>query len=306
MRLQKRENVRKKTSLLPSAVIPAHPVRMWLACLAAAILLLLPLRAQLQDSLPAPAEPVLWTRPGHFRSLATDELGQLYAISSNYELIKYKREGEELFRYNNSTLGELSQVDAANPFGLLLFYGPMQQVVVLDRTLNLWATLDLRQPGLVNVAVAGLSRNNQVWVYDDWHYRLKLLDAQATEVLTSDDLRLSLGITAPPDELLVEGNQVLLVFRERGVAAFTNLGQFVGWLPIPAGAYALHWQQDQLFFRLQGRLYCWRGRGEPVALPLPPAFSPNQLLDARIAGDHIFLLTKQGIHCLPYTYSCHE
>ena len=275
----------------------------WLAGL---LLPLSALRAQQQDSLPAPTASLLWTRPGHFRSLVTDELGHLYAISNTYELIKYNRAGEELFRYNNSTLGELSQVDASNPFGLLLFYGPMQQAVVLDRTLNLWATLDLRQPGLVNVAVAGLSRNNQVWVYDDWHYRLKLLDAQATEQLTSDDLRLSLGVTAPPDELLVEGNQVLLVFRERGVAAFTNLGQFVGWLPIPAGAHSLYWQQDQLFFRLQGGLYCWRGRGEPATLPLPATFSPDQLLDVRIAGDRIFFLTRQGISCLPYTYSCHE
>lgn len=304
LRPQKRENVQKNISFLPLAVINVHAL-----CVQLVLLLpLLPLRAQQQDSLPAPAGSVLWTRPGNFRSLVTDELGQLYAISNTYELIKYNREGEELFRYNNSTLGELSQVDAANPFGILLFYGPMQQVVVLDRTLNLWATLDLRQPGLVNVAVAGLSRNNQVWVYDDWHYRLKLLDAQATALLTSDDLRLSLGVTAPPDELLAERNQVLLVFRERGVATFTNLGQFVGWLPIPAGAHGLYWQQDRLLFRLQGGLYCWREREKPIALPLPAAdiFSPDQLLDMRIAGDRIFYLTRQGISCLPYMYSCHE
>ena len=275
----------------------------WLAGL---LLPLSALRAQQQDSLPAPSAPWLWTLPGQFRSLVTDELGHLYAITSTYELIKYNRAGEELFRYNNSTLGELSQVDAANPFGLLLFYRPMQQIVVLDRTLNLWATFDLRQPDLTSVAVAGLSRNNQVWVYDDWHYRLKLLDAQGTELLTSDELRLSLGVTTPPDELLVERNQVLLVFRERGVAAFTNLGQFVGWLPIPVGAHSLYWHQEQLYYRFQDGLYCWRGRGAPAALPLLDTFSMNQLLDVRVAGDRIFCLTRQGISCLPYTHSCYE
>lgn len=240
------------------------------------------------DTLPAP----LWEQRGAFVLLAADELGQAYAVTPRNELIKYDPNGVELFRYNNNTLGELAAVDVANPFNLLLYYPAHQQVVILDRTLNVWAGLDLRQTGLLNAATVGLSRDNNLWVYDDWDYRLKLLNPQGQELLRSDDLRLLLGTNEAPAQVLAQRERVYLAFAGRGVAEFTNFGQFEGWLPMPADAADLHAVGGQLCYRTADDGYrLWPGSANPP-LPMPDVAGVKQ---ARLLPHRLYLLTPTGI-----------
>lgn len=238
----------------------------------------------------------LFRWPGHFTQMAVDELGQLYLLTPQNELIKYKPDGQELFRYNNNTLGELAVVDVSNPFNILLFYPAHQRVVLLDRTLNPQASLDLRDGALLNAATVGLSRDNNIWVYDDWDFRLKLINARGEELLRTDDLRLSLQATETPTQIRVHRERVYLCFPGRGVAEFTNFGQFMGWLPIGAQATQLHWSDGRLYYRTEAGYQCWPPF-DAAMLPLP---MPTQgLRQAWWQPDRLFLLTDEAAFVWP-------
>ena len=53
--------------------------------------------------------------------VTTDKLGQVYIVNTNDELIKYNAQGQEQFVYFDRTLGEISLIDATNPFQILVF-----------------------------------------------------------------------------------------------------------------------------------------------------------------------------------------
>lgn len=101
------------------------------------------------------------------QSFTFDRFGFAYIISPTGDLIKLDPNRQKKFTYSNSRLGELTSVDVSNPLAVLCFYKDYQHVTVLDRTLNLLATLDLADWGLVNVTAVCNSGDNQLWVYDE-------------------------------------------------------------------------------------------------------------------------------------------
>ena len=101
--------------------------------------------------------------PGKYAYFTTDKLKRIYAVNAANELIQFDSNGKELFRYNNNTLGELTYIDTANPFNLLLFYPEFQTIVTLDRTLNPIAELNLLTTEVGDASAVALSNDNQLW-----------------------------------------------------------------------------------------------------------------------------------------------
>jgi len=107
------------------------------------------------------------------QKIALDQLGQLYVVHPNNNIIQYKADGSEGFRYNNNTLGKLGAIDPTNPFSILLFYPDFQTIILLDRTLNEKTQIDLSASGLLNIELVGLSNDNFIWIYDAADVQLK-------------------------------------------------------------------------------------------------------------------------------------
>jgi hypothetical protein len=194
-----------------------------------------------------PAEDsLLAVIPGAFQTLAVDPLQQIY-LSAPEALVKLSPAGEPLFHYSNQTLGPLRHLDASNPFSLLLYYEAFQTVVLLDRTLAERGRLDLRQTELRNPTAIARSNDDNIWVYDDWDYRLYKISPSGEILLRSDDLRLLLGLNAPCTLIAASGTLVYLNFPGRGVAVFTNYGQFKHWLELP-GIVQWWWAEDRFVY----------------------------------------------------------
>ena len=173
--------------------------------------------------------------PGSFSRLFQDKLDQPYTLDRRGRLVKYDAAGRFLFDYANTILGAPTIVDVTNPLQLVLFYEDYQTVVLLDRTLSEITTLDLRAiPDLQRVTTAGRAYNDQLWVYDGWDRRLKLLDVGGRIQRRSDELQLLLQLSAPPRAILADETRVYLAYPGHGVALFNNLAQFQGWLEWPS------------------------------------------------------------------------
>lgn len=165
-----------------------------------------------------------------------DPAGKAYFLLSDHHLITKNALGQNDNEFYDSSLGNPDLVDVTNPFSILLYYQDFGRLVILDRTLSeisridLFSTDELQQPGALARA-----NDNQIWVYDSWDFRLKLLDIQGRVGRTTNNLRLELGVTDNPDAIFVDRGTVALYFKQKSrLAVLTNYGRFKYWVDLPA------------------------------------------------------------------------
>lgn len=164
-----------------------------------------------------------------------DPAGKAYFLLSDSRLVTRNALGQNDNIFYDSSLGSPDLVDVTNPFSILLYYQDFGRLVILDRTLSeisridLFSTENLQQPGALARA-----NDNQIWVYDSWDYRLKLLDNQGAVGRTTNNLRQELGVLDDPDAIYVDRGTVALYFKQKSrLAVLTNYGRFEYWVDLP-------------------------------------------------------------------------
>ncbi|MEL7422824.1 MAG: hypothetical protein AAFN81_07535 [Bacteroidota bacterium] len=194
-----------------------------------------------------------FTVPGveHF---AVDPLQQLLTVDTDGVMVQYNPQGQALFRYHNTTLGEDFTIDATDPFNILLFYLDQQTVILLDRTLSVRASLDLRNTDILYATAVARSHDNNLWVYDELAGRLYKLSARGDLLFTSNDFRLSENLSVGPSQIVRWGDRIVLNFPDRGLALFSVLGQLQEWWPI-LQVEDLFFQSKTLYYRQSGSYY---------------------------------------------------
>ncbi|WP_068213969.1 hypothetical protein [Lewinella sp. 4G2] len=227
--------------------------------------------------------------------------GNEYFLLSDSRFVTRNNLGKTVNEFYDSSLGLPTTVDVTNPFSILLYYQDFGRVVVLDRTLSeltridLFATAGLQQPGAFARA-----NDNQIWVYDSWDYKLKLLDNQGAVVRATNDLRLELQATDAPDEIFVDRGTVALLFQQKGrLAVLTNYGRFQYWVDLPP-AERLSWNTPYLTGYDTKTSWRWTAGAKQTktwALPQVPANGelqrrPRQTGYVSLSADGITTIVK--------------
>lgn len=158
--------------------------------------------------------------------ITVDNLNQIYALNADNEIIKFNSNGEEVFRFNNNRLGDLTHIDASNPFNLLLYYADFSNILILDRTLNSTVQLNLFELNFTKVSAVGLANDNNVWIFDDLNFQLKKIDRKGAMIAASDNLNFALNKPIRPNFLLEREQKVFLNDPEIGILIFDFFGQF--------------------------------------------------------------------------------
>ncbi|MFK8103011.1 MAG: hypothetical protein AB8G15_10820 [Saprospiraceae bacterium] len=192
----------------------------------------------------------------------TDNLKQVYVVSHKNELIKYNSQLEEVFRFSNNTLGQLTYVDVTNPFNILLYYPDFRALITLDRTLNKTGEFDLFDLDIEEVKAVALSNDNNIWLYDDVTFKIKKINRQGKKLVESDNLSFLLGHTISPNFILEKANKLYVNSPEHGVLIFDLFGRYQHTLSIKGlerfqieGGHLVYYQAEQLFsFHLKSLL----------------------------------------------------
>jgi len=155
------------------------------------------------------------------RFVAADELGNLFYIQDQ---VIYRKSGARIFSFSNVDLGEISEVDASNPFKILLFYKDFNSVIILDNNLNeLSERLDFTaETQFNNVLFVGNSSQNNIWLYADdnklhlYNYQ-ELAEEVQTQALTfyQEDFK-ALGIASTFKNVWIHSVNEVLRFNEYG------------------------------------------------------------------------------------------
>jgi hypothetical protein len=231
------------------------------------------------------------------KDFTTDKLQNIYLLDAKNEIVKLTPEGKEQFRYPNTTLGEPSYLDATNPFNLLLYFSDFQNVVTLDRTLNLAGEINLQELGFFRVNALGMAGDGNLWIYDEVDFRLKKIGRDGRIILQSADLSLELRQGLRPNFLIERDQQVFLNDSEIGVLVFDVFGRYLKTIPIKGledfqvvGRELVFLENHQLqSFHLDAYLQ------SPLRLPAPLANSSKDISEekkVRLEKDRLYILEK--------------
>lgn len=207
--------------------------------------------------------------PLQTKFITADKLQQLYAVTPSNEVIKYAPDGTELYRFSNNILGDLTYLDATDPFNLLLFYEDYQSIIMLDRTLNKTAMLNLLDLDALQVHAIGMSNDGHIWLYDPVKFRLKKVDANGHILAESQNLSLLLPQTPQPTQLVARDNRVYLSDPAQGILLFNNFGQFQKVTDLP-GVERFQVVENRLIFQQKSDLFAYDQRSfQTKSIPLP-------------------------------------
>jgi hypothetical protein len=180
-------------------------------------------KAQITDS----SFSLVKTYKGDIAGAALDKLDNLYIISSTGQVKKFGAWGDSVGVFNGvRAYGKLSAIDVSNPLKPLLFYKDFSNVVVLDRFLANRASLNLRQYNILQPTAIGLSYDNNIWVFDQFDYKLKKVDEAGNLLLQTDDFRQLFGQSFAPQKIINDNGFVYLADSANGIFVFDNYGTY--------------------------------------------------------------------------------
>jgi len=166
---------------------------------------------------------------GFFHS---DHLGNVYLIDEQQSITKFDRDGKQMESVNFKLFGELTQIDASNPFEIYLHYRDQQRLVFIDNQLSIRGELDLGEISNVEVSAVCRSYDNGLWVFDAGDARLLKYDKELKVRAESPAAALWTSENWVPSKIYEDGVNVYVLDKQNGVAVFDVFAQFVRKIPV--------------------------------------------------------------------------
>lgn len=225
--------------------------------------------------------------------ISLDIQNNIYAVDQNQRIIKYRQTGEKLNFYQNNRLGRVQQIDVANPHKILVFYPQQQTIVFLDRNMTEISRIELNQFNIPEISTAGVSNDNQVWIFDEFDNVLKKMDGAGNLRSISENTIGLWGHSLQPHLIRERFNRVFLLDKNKGIFIFDNQGNPIQEVKLSgiedfsvfnANNLILNHREEGIgFYRLSEERF--------TPLDLPEEFANTNILQMRIQGNNILLRT---------------
>ena len=157
---------------------------------------------------------------GKYSTFTTDNLGNIYLVNAENELVAYNNKYDSIFSYKNISAGNLSLVDATNPLQILAYFNETGTIALLDRQLNLINSISLTQINILKVNAIARSYDNNYWLFDEWDNKLKKIDDMGNLLSESTDFRLMLNEVHPPEKIIDDKGLLFLYNSSSGWLIF--------------------------------------------------------------------------------------
>ena len=160
-------------------------------------------------------------------SFSVDNIGELYLITFDNQLKKFDEKGDSVGVFNQVTqYGKLTYVNAENPWKTILFYQNFSTIVLLDKYLNVVASINLRKQNIFRVQAVTTSYDNNIWLYDEQDNKLKKIDDNGNILSETVDFRLLFEAVPDPKQIIDRDGFVYLYDPQKGIYIFDYYGSF--------------------------------------------------------------------------------
>ncbi len=164
--------------------------------------------------------------------ITVDELGNLFLINDE-QLTKFDVDGKLLYTYSNLYNGNITSVDAGNPFKILVYYRDFSQIVFLDNFLSKSAEpVNLETLNLELTTLVCSSYNNGFWVYLPQSFEIIRVGQDMLVSHRSGDLSSIVRNKIVPNYLVEKDNFVYLNAPDIGIMIFDKYGTYYKTIPL--------------------------------------------------------------------------
>ena len=158
--------------------------------------------------------------------ITTDRLGNLYLIN-DYRITMYNKVGDSLREFNSRKYGEITFVDATDPYQLLVFFQDYNLILFLDNFLSEnGEPVDLQELGYDQISFACQSREKGVWLFDQLRQKIIKLDQNFVQTHESINLAQWFGNNVQPNFMVEFNNQLFIAEKNEGFYVFDHFATF--------------------------------------------------------------------------------
>lgn len=232
-------------------------------------------------------------------SFAVSNTGEIYFITQDNQLKKFDEKGDSVGVFNDVTsYGELSSVEADNPWRTILFYKNFSTIVLLDKYLKVLTNINLRKNNIFRVNAIAPSYDNNTWVFDEQESKLRKIDDEGKILMETNDLRTLFDTVPSPVQIVDRDGFVYLYDPLKGVYIFDYYGTYKNKLTF------LHWKNifvnGKFIYGFDDRnFYVYKSNSLDVKqFPLPENFVGYTSL--KISQGKIYLLKNNRLQV--YTF----
>jgi len=226
--------------------------------------------------------------------LSSDELKNSYVVNNENNIIKLDSLGGLLAIYSENQYGQVTNIDATNPFTILTHFKDFNSAIALDINMNAKRLYKFSSLGLNDVAAICTSYDNKLWLFDEAEQKLKKMDDQYEITHESADVTQLIGGAISPN-FMVERNQMVFINDpEKGIFVFDIYGTYYRTFMIQGLEDFQIIGQKIVCFK-ENKLYAFDMRSQSDDIIKLPA-DVNNIKDLRVTRNYLMLLTDTNIH----------
>ncbi len=231
--------------------------------------------------------------PSQSRFITTDNLRNVYLIGKDNTLIMYDHSGWPLFTYEEKRYGQMTLVDARNPFKILVLCPDFSTIITLDNTLSPTTTINLLDLGITSITTVCRSVDDKVWIYDEQDLKIKKIDDHLQVMLESDELfKIISDKVIHPNFMMERNNWLYINDPENGILVFDIYASYYKTIPIK-GLVSFQIIDDYLIYYKDGALMSYHTKTlEENIIQIPVV---DDFMHIRIEKDRLYLLSKNQL-----------
>jgi hypothetical protein len=234
------------------------------------------------------------TIPGNYTSFTIDKLDNIYLLNTTDQLKKISTSGDSTGVYNDMLkYGKLYSMDATNPLKLLLYYKNFSTIVMLDRSLNLLNSINLREHNIFKVKAVASAYDNNTWLFDEGDNKLKKTDENGAVLVETVDFSTIFDTVPSPAKIIDQAGLVYLYDPNKGFYIFDYYGTlknnipFLHWSNIEVIGKTMYGFSDTSLFQYQS------GYLDLKEYKLPTSF--KNAVQVKAGNNKVYILKEQGL-----------
>lgn len=231
-------------------------------------------------------------KKGEYTSVTTDDFGNIYLTNSNKNLLKFSSTLDSLYTFESKSL-EVDLVAPQHALKILVVDKNLNNALFLDKTLSpTTEEIALNDLELSIVEAIGMSRDNNVWMYDTDAQELKKFNTQFQEISTSGNITNIVGNTWYPYALKEKGDKVYVADSTKGIMEFDFYGSYLRTLPFKIANNFNVVANNLLYITNDTLVIQDMLLPDQKKIPLPI----KDIIDFDYSKQHILLLTREKLH----------
>ena len=220
-----------------------------------------------------------------------DNLDNIFVVTEKNQVLKYDASGKLLWNYSNKAFGKLGYLDTTDPMRILLFYPAIQQVVVLNNTLNEISRFNIGTDASRQIGLVAAANSNGYWIYDQQDRILRKLGNQFNDERLSGNIYQQTGVDVQPVFMLANDQYVFLSDPKKGIFVFDRFGTYARTLEI-GSVKSFQVKNSQLLFFQRAALKAYDLRSNSIS---SIAVFNDSVLQVNSGTKLLAVLTKEGI-----------